>query len=106
MKVRSPERRLRIFTALCQGKRVCEHTGGPQPTYRLEHGTLKIQAEFPAPKGDDAEEMGMEAMERKQVGGRGKGLGTHGQSVAGRLLEGRAAGGGCSLAACTLAWFL
>jgi hypothetical protein len=47
---------------------VCEHTGGPQPTYRLEHGTLKIMAEFPVLKGEDAEEMvGMDNMERKQV---------------------------------------
>jgi hypothetical protein len=67
-KVRNCEKRLRAFTQLCQTKKVCEHTGGPQPTYRLEHGTMKIQAEFPAPKGDDEEMMGMESMERKQVG--------------------------------------
>lgn len=68
MKVRNPERRLRAFTSVCQTKRTCEHTGGPQPTYRLEHGTLKIMAEFPKPKDDDDEAMAaMEAVERKQV---------------------------------------
>jgi DNA-directed RNA polymerase II subunit RPB1 len=67
MKVRNPERRLRAFTSVCQSKRTCEHTGGPQPTYRLEHGTLKIMAEFPKPKDDDDEAMAaMEAVERKQ----------------------------------------
>ncbi|EFN55020.1 hypothetical protein CHLNCDRAFT_134851 [Chlorella variabilis] len=65
MKVRNPERRLRVWTSLCQTRRVCEHTGGPQPTYRLEHGTMRIMAEFPQPKGED-EDMGVEAMERKQ----------------------------------------
>lgn len=68
MKVRNPEKRLRAFTSVCQTKRTCEHTGGPQPTYRLEHGTLKIMAEFPKPKDDDDEAMAaMEAVERKQV---------------------------------------
>ena len=68
MKVRNPEKRLRAFVSLCQPKRQCEHTGGPQPTYRLEHGTLKILAEFPAPKDGDDEEMApAEAVERKQA---------------------------------------
>lgn len=67
MRVRNPERRLRAFTSVCQSKRVCEHTGGPQPTYRLEHGTMKIMAEFPKPKDDDDEGIAMmEAVERKQ----------------------------------------
>ncbi|GAB4819036.1 hypothetical protein N2152v2_006082 [Parachlorella kessleri] len=65
-KIRNPERRLKAFTAYCQTKKVCEHTGGPQPTYRLEHGTMKILAEFPQPKGEDEEMGGMDNMERKQ----------------------------------------
>ena len=75
MKVRNPERRLRVFTGICQGKRVCDHTGGPQPSYRLEHGTMKIMAEFPPPKDDDEPMAGQaDALERKQVGeGRGRG---------------------------------
>lgn len=64
MLYRNPERRLRAFTSACQSKRVCEHTGAPQPSYRLEHGTMKIMAEFPAPKGDE-EVMAAEVMERK-----------------------------------------
>ncbi|PSC72236.1 DNA-directed RNA polymerase II subunit 1 [Micractinium conductrix] len=65
MKVRNPERRLRLWASLCQTRRVCEHTGGPQPTYRLEHGTLRIMAEFPKPKGDEDEGMPVETAERK-----------------------------------------
>ena len=68
MKMRNPERRLRAWTQMSLSKRVCEHTGGPQPTYRLEHGTLRIMAEFPLVKNDD-EEMAVENVERKQVGG-------------------------------------
>lgn len=64
MKVRNPERRLRAFTSICQVKRTCELTGAAQPTYRLEHGTMKIMAEFPAPKGDD-DDGGVEVPERK-----------------------------------------
>jgi hypothetical protein len=67
MKMRNPERRLRAWTQMSQSKRVCEHTGGAQPTYRLEHGTLRIMAEFPLVKNDD-EEMAVENVERKQVG--------------------------------------
>lgn len=66
-RIRNPERRLRAFTALCQGKRVCEHTGGPQPTYRLEPGTLRIMAEFPAPRQSDLDGgAAPEAPERRQ----------------------------------------
>ena len=36
MSKRSPEARLRAFLALCGSKRVCEHTGGPQPA--VPHG--------------------------------------------------------------------
>ncbi|KAL4452229.1 hypothetical protein ABPG75_007891 [Micractinium tetrahymenae] len=66
MKVRNPERRLRVWAGLCQTKRVCEHTGGPQPTYRLEHGTMKIMAEFPKPKADD-DEMAAEAVQERKI---------------------------------------
>lgn len=67
IKIRNPERRLRAFTQICQGKRVDELTGAPQPTYRLEHGTMKIMAEFPVLKGLDGDEpSAMDAMERKQ----------------------------------------
>lgn len=66
MKVRNPERRLRVWASLCQVKRVCEHTGGPQPTYRLEHGTMKIMAEFPKPKADD-DELAAEAVQERKI---------------------------------------
>lgn len=64
-RIRNPERRLKAFTQLCQSKRLDEHTGAPQPTYRLLHGTLKIMAEFPQLKRLDDEGM-MDATERKQ----------------------------------------
>ena len=63
MSKRSPEARLRAFLALCGSKRVCEHTGGPQPAYRVDG--MRIMAEFPKPKDDD----GMDSfadVERKQ----------------------------------------
>lgn len=66
MKVRNPERRLRVWASLCQTKRVCEHTGGPQPTYRLEHGTMKILAEFPKPKADD-DDLAAEAVQESKM---------------------------------------
>ena len=67
MMVRKPEHRLRAVLALCGGKRVCEETGAPQPQYKME--ATRIVAEFPAPKGDDLEDMGPAAdpIERKQV---------------------------------------
>ncbi|KAK2079991.1 hypothetical protein QBZ16_002386 [Prototheca wickerhamii] len=66
LRIRNPERRLRAFVGLCQGKRVCEHTGGPQPVYRIESGALRIMAEFPAPRAADVEAGMPEAPERKQ----------------------------------------
>lgn len=67
LRIRNPERRLHAFTSLCQSKRVCEHTGGPQPIYRLESGTLRVLAEFPAPKASDLDGAPLlESMERKQ----------------------------------------
>ena len=63
MSKRAPEARLRAFLALCGSKRVCEHTGGPQPAYRVDG--MRIMAEFPKPKDDD----GMDSfadVERKQ----------------------------------------
>lgn len=78
-KIRNPERRLRAFTAYCQTKKVCEHTGGPQPTFRLEHGSMKILAEFKAVKSEDAEEAGMDSMEKKQVGVGLGGVGSGGE---------------------------
>jgi DNA-directed RNA polymerase II subunit RPB1 len=66
-RIKNPERRLRAFTQVCQGKRVCEHTGAPQPAVRLEHGTLRIVAEFAKTRaGEDGEEGTLDAMERKQ----------------------------------------
>jgi DNA-directed RNA polymerase II subunit RPB1 len=66
-RIGNPERRLRAFTQFSQVKRVCEHTGGEQPTIRLEHGTLKIMAEFAKPKANvDGEEGALSALERKQ----------------------------------------
>lgn len=70
MRIRNAERRLRAFVGVCQSKRTCEHTGGPQPTYRLEHGTLRIMAEFPQQKEEDEDVLGAGgAMERKQARG-------------------------------------
>ncbi len=63
MRARNPEARLRAFLALCGGKRVCEHTGGPQPQYRMDG--MRIMAEFPKPKDDDAAES-VADVERKQ----------------------------------------
>lgn len=65
-RARNPEQRLRRFLVACQGKRVCEHTGGAQPIYRIEHGTMKIMAEFPKPKASDMEDAPLDAAERKQ----------------------------------------
>eukprot|EP00887_Chlorella_sp_A99_P002145 scaffold21.g2145.t1 len=66
-RIRNPERRLRVWTTVCGGKKVCEHTGAPQPSYRLEHGTLRILAEFPRLKAsDDMEDVPLDNMERKQ----------------------------------------
>lgn len=70
MRIRAAEKRLRAFVGVCQSKRTCEHTGGPQPTYRLEHGTMRILAEFPQQKEEDEDVLGAGgAMERKQVRG-------------------------------------
>ena len=67
LRIRNPERRLRALTSVCQSKRECEHTGAPQPTYRLESGTLKIMAEFPKPKASEADEgSALDAAEQKQ----------------------------------------
>lgn len=68
MMIRKPEHRLRAILQLCSGKRVCEETGSPQPAYKME--ATRIVAEFPAPRGDDLEDMGPAAdpIERKQVG--------------------------------------
>jgi hypothetical protein len=63
MRARNPEARLRAFLALCGAKRVCEHTGGPQPQYRMDG--MRIMAEFPKPKDDDAAES-VADVERKQ----------------------------------------
>jgi DNA-directed RNA polymerase II subunit RPB1 len=65
-RVRNPEHRLRAFTQICQVKKEDEETGAPQPIYRLEHGTMKIMAEFPLPKASANEEGMLDAMERKQ----------------------------------------
>jgi DNA-directed RNA polymerase II subunit RPB1 len=66
-RIRNPERRLRAFTTLCQTKREDEVTGAPQPTYRLEYGTMKIMAEFPPGRQIDMDEGGtMDAAEQKQ----------------------------------------
>ena len=67
MMIRKPEHRLRAVLQLCSGKRVCEETGAAQPAYKME--ATRIVAEFPAPKGDDLEDMGSAAdpIERKQV---------------------------------------
>ena len=63
MRARNPELRLKAFLALCGSKRVCEHTGGPQPQYRMDG--MRIMAEFPKPKDDDALES-VADVERKQ----------------------------------------
>ena len=65
-RMRNPERRLRAITQLSQTKREDEHTGAPQPIYRLEHGTMKIQAEFPLLRNTGDDEGLLDAMERKQ----------------------------------------
>ena len=67
MMIRKPEHRLRAVLQLCSGKRVCEETGAAQPAYKME--ATRIVAEFPAPKGDDLEDLGSAAdpIERKQV---------------------------------------
>lgn len=90
MKVRNPERRLRVWASLCQTKRVCEHTGGPQPTYRLEHSTLKIMAEFPRPKADD-DELASEAVQERKIVSAG---------TVGRGVDGAARGVGGSTHGC------
>ena len=63
MSKRAPEARLRAFLALCGSKRVCEHTGGPQPAYRVDG--MRIMAEFPKPKDDDGTDSFAD-VERKQ----------------------------------------
>ncbi|KAK9843436.1 hypothetical protein WJX81_002541 [Elliptochloris bilobata] len=63
MSKRSPEARLRAFLNLCASKRVCEHTGGPQPAYKMDG--MRIMADFPKPRDDDAMES-VADVERKQ----------------------------------------
>ncbi|KAG2453789.1 hypothetical protein HYH02_001998 [Chlamydomonas schloesseri] len=62
LRISDPEKRLRYFVHLCQGKKMDEATGNPQPSYRLEG--LKIMAEFPKLKGDEEQEQ--DNVERKQ----------------------------------------
>ncbi|KAG2501690.1 hypothetical protein HYH03_000192 [Edaphochlamys debaryana] len=62
LRISDPEKRLRYFVHLCQGKKLDEATGNPQPSYRLDG--LKIMAEFPKLKGDEEQEQ--DNVERKQ----------------------------------------
>lgn len=63
LRISDSEKRLRYFVHLCQGKKLDEATGNPQPSYRLDG--LKIMAEFPKIKGDEEQEQ--DNVERKQV---------------------------------------
>ncbi|GLI67975.1 hypothetical protein VaNZ11_012311 [Volvox africanus] len=62
LRISDSEKRLRYFVHLCQGKKMDEATGNPQPSYRLDG--LKIMAEFPKIKGDEEQEQ--DNVERKQ----------------------------------------